>query len=163
MQRLFELRVAKINEKWMIQQGGYEVGASHYPLMILVHSSFFIVLILEVFLYERTLSPLWGFFLLLFLLAQAGRFWCLFSLGKFWNTKIMVLPNVDVVKKGPYRFIRHPNYLIVTIELLTLPLLFNAFFTAITFTLLNVWMLSIRIPIEEKALKDLTNYSDVFN
>lgn len=162
-QRLIELLVAKENEKWIVQQGGYEVGASHYPLMILLHSSFFIIFILEVILFERTLSPLWGFFLILFLLAQVGRFWCLFSLGKFWNTKIMILPNVNVVKKGPYKFLRHPNYLIVALELLTLPLLFNAYFTAIIFTLLNIWMLSIRIPIEEKALRELTNYSDAFH
>ena len=81
------------------------------------------------------------------------RIWCLTSLGKFWNTKIIVLPVLDVVIKGPYKFIRHPNYLIVTIELLVLPLLFSAYFTAIVFSLLNVWMLSVRIPAEEKALK----------
>lgn len=161
-QRLVELIVAKENEKWIVRQGGYEVGATHYPFMILLHSSFFIVLIAEVMAFDRSLSPIWGVFLALFLLAQIGRLWCLFSLGKFWNTKIMILPNANVVKKGPYKFIRHPNYVIVAIELLTLPILFNAYFTAVIFTLLNLWILSVRIPIEEKALKEATNYSTLF-
>lgn len=161
-QRLIELVVARRNEKWMIQQGGYEVGRSHYPMMIMLHSSFFIFLILEVLLMNRDLSRFFVFLLVLFLLTQAGRLWCLLSLGKLWNTKIMIIPGINVVKKGPYRFLKHPNYVIVGIELIILPLLFNAYFTAIIFTLLNLWMLSVRIPIEEKALKEATNYSTQF-
>ena len=90
------------------------------------------------------------------------RIWCLTSLGKFWNTKIIILPGADVVIKGPYKFIRHPNYLIVTTELLVLPLLFSAYFTAIVFSILNIWMLSVRIPTEERALKEVTNYKEEF-
>lgn len=161
-QRLVELLIARENAKWIIKQGGYEVGASHYPIMVLMHSTFFIFLIAEVKVFNHHLSPVWILFLSLFLLAQAGRFWCLFSLGKFWNTKIMILPNAKVVNKGPYQLMRHPNYLIVTVELLALPLIFNAFATAIIFTLLNIWMLSIRIPMEEKALREVTNYSKLF-
>lgn len=161
-QRLIELVVAKRNEKWILSQGGYEVGAAHYPFMVLMHCSFFIVLIVEINLFGRVLSPIWGLLLPLFLLAQVGRVWCLASLGKFWNTKILILPNVNVISKGPYQKIRHPNYLIVTIELLTLPLLFNAYFTAIIFLFLNLCMLSVRIPIEEKALLKATNYEQMF-
>lgn len=157
-QRLIELIIAKRNERWMLQNGGYEVGASHYPFMILLHSSFFIALYSETIFFNSGVSPLWGILLPLFLLIQIGRVWCLYSLGKFWNTKIIILPGANIVKKGPYQMIRHPNYLIVTIELLILPLLFNAFLTAVVFSLLNWWMLSIRIPIEENALTEATNY-----
>lgn len=157
LQRLVELAVAKRNEKWIVSEGGYEVGAAHYPWMILLHSSFFIALLAEVLLVNPGISSIWGFLLPLFLLVQAARIWCLCSLGRFWNTKIMILPHATIVKKGPYRIIRHPNYLVVTMELIILPLLLNAYFTAILFTLLNIWMLSVRIPVEEKALTKMTN------
>lgn len=161
-QRLVELIIARRNEIWMRSQGAFEAGAKHYPLMVLMHVAFFISLLVEVSVFERPLSPFWVALLTLFLIAQVGRIWCLTSLGKFWNTKIIILPDADVVRKGPYLFIRHPNYLIVTTELLVLPLLFSAYFTAITFSLLNIWMLSIRIPAEEKALKEATNYKEEF-
>lgn len=161
-QRLIELMIAKRNEKYILQQGGFEVGANHYPFMVAMHSLFFIILLGEILLLNRDLSFLWLFFLAVFLLMQIGRFWCLYSLGPFWNTKIIILPKAKVVKKGPYRYVKHPNYLIVTIELLVIPLLFNAFFTAILFTLFNIFILSIRIPLEEKALKKATNYQEVF-
>ena len=162
IQRLVELMIARRNEKWMLRQGAYESGARHYPLMVMMHIAFFLSLLLEVSIGNRTLSPFWIALLTLFILAQVVRIWCLASLGRFWNTKIIILPGADVVKKGPYRFIRHPNYLIVTTELLVLPLLFSAYFTAILFSLLNVWMLSVRIPVEEKALKEATNYEEKF-
>lgn len=163
IQRLIELIVASKNEKWMRSQGAFEVGADHYPVMVLMHTGFFVTLLLEVTVLDRPLSPIWLVLLTIFLIAQVMRIWCLISLGKYWNTKILVLPGADVVKKGPYRWIRHPNYLIVTVELLTLPLLFGAYFTAILFTVLNLWMLSVRIPAEENALKEVTNYKEKFS
>jgi len=163
LQRLIELFVAKRNEKWMLGQGAFEAGADHYPIMVTMHITFFMSMLLEVLVIGRTLSPFWILLLGIFLLAQAARIWCLLSLGKFWNTKIIILPGADVIRRGPYRWVRHPNYLIVTIELLVLPLLFGAYFTAILFSLLNVWMLSVRIPAEEKALKEATNYRETFS
>lgn len=163
IQRLVELFVAKRNEKWMLRQGAFEAGARHYPLMVMMHITFFLSLPLEVSIVDRSLSPFGPALLTVFLIAQVARVWCLSSLGKFWNTKILILPGADVVQKGPYRFIRHPNYVIVTTELLVLPLLFNAYFTAIVFSLLNLWMLSVRIPVEEKALKKATNYKEKFS
>ncbi|MHA6258287.1 isoprenylcysteine carboxyl methyltransferase family protein [Sporosarcina sp. CAU 1771] len=163
LQRLVELVMAKRNEKWMRNQGAFEVGASHYPFMILMHSAFFLSLILEVTAIGKSISPFWVPLLLGFLVAQIGRVWCLVSLGKFWNTKILILRGANVIRKGPYRLIRHPNYLIVSIELLLLPLIFEAYFTAIVYSILNVWMLSIRIPMEEQALKEATNYSKLFS
>jgi len=163
LQRLIELFIARRNEKWMLGQGAFEAGAAHYPIMVSMHIAFFISLLLEVVVLGRTLSPFWMVLLGIFLLVQMARIWCLLSLGKFWNTKIIILPGAAVVRRGPYRWIRHPNYFIVTIELLVLPLLFGAYFTAVLFSLLNVWMLSVRIPAEEKALKDATNYRETFS
>lgn len=162
LQRLIELLIAKRNEKWLRSQGAFEAGAGHYPVMVAMHITFFISLIIEVTFFNRPLSAFWLVFLILFIIAQVFRIWCLTSLGRFWNTKIIILPGADVIQKGPYRFIRHPNYVVVTIELLVLPLLFSAYFTALIFTLLNLWMLSVRIPAEEKALKEVTNYKKQF-
>ena len=158
VQRLVELLIAKRNEKSMRAKGAYEVGASHYPFMILLHTSFFISLIIEVIYFKFIVIP--DFVLLAFFgLLQLLRVWCLISLGTFWNTKIIILPGANVVAKGPYAYIRHPNYLVVCLEILVLPLMFQAYITAICFTILNFIILSVRIPIEENALKEATNYT----
>lgn len=99
----------------------------------------------------------------MFLLVQAGRIWALTSLGEFWNTKIIVLPEARPIKRGPYRYLKHPNYVIVSIELLVIPLLFHAYMTAVIFTILNGYLLSIRIPAEEQALAQLTEYKTTMN
>lgn len=122
----------------------------------------FLFLIIEVVTNNIGPSPLFPLFFLLFLLVQALRIWCIRSLGPFWNTKILILPGAEVVRKGPYSFMRHPNYAVVSLEILLLPIMFQAYFTAFCFTLLNITMLSVRIPIEEKALRDATNYNHVF-
>ncbi|MFS0690946.1 isoprenylcysteine carboxylmethyltransferase family protein [Sporosarcina sp. 179-K 8C2 HS] len=162
LQRIIELFIAKRNEKWMKSQGAFEAGSSHYPYMVAMHIFFFIALITEVLFFQRQLSAIWPIWLAIFLAAQLLRIWCLTSLGKFWNTKIIVLPNAHVVRKGPYKWLRHPNYMIVATELLVLPLLFNAFITAVVFSLLNIWMMSVRIPTEEQALRKATNYTEEF-
>jgi methyltransferase len=157
-QRIIELVIAKRNEKWMKGQGAVEFGKGHYPYIVLMHAMFFISLFSEVFFGSKALSPLWPWLLAVFVLTQAVRVWALASLGKYWNTKIIVLPNANIIKKGPYQLIQHPNYLVVTIELIIIPMMFEAYATSILFTLLNVVILSIRIPAEEKALKQLTEY-----
>ncbi|NRG48081.1 hypothetical protein HRF87_25665 [Bacillus sp. CRN 9] len=161
-QRMVELFIARRNEKWMKSRGALEFGQNHYPLIVMVHSLFFIVLIIEVAFFEKQPSPYWPLLLVLFALTQAGRFWALASLGKFWNTKIIVLPHADVVKKGPYRWLKHPNYLIVALEFIVIPLVFQAYYTAVVFTMLNIVIMSIRIPAEEYALKQLTAYEEAF-
>lgn len=163
LQRIVELRIAKKNEKWMKANGGFEIGQKHYKYIVLVHVMFFISLIFEVTVLDKSVSSLWLLFLLFFTLAQALRVWSLLSLGRFWNTKIIIVPNVNIISKGPYKFIRHPNYLVVVIELLVIPLIFNAFWTAILFSVLNMIVLSIRIPAEEQALMRETNYKAVFH
>lgn len=163
LQRLIELFIARKNEAWMKSQGGIEVGQSHYRYMVILHICFFISLLLEVFLFNRISSSAWSILLIGFILTQIGRVWVILSLGRYWNTKIIVLPQANVVKKGPYRFLKHPNYVIVSLELIIIPLMFQAYFTAVLFTLLNTLILSIRIPAEEKALLELTEYGEVFS
>jgi methyltransferase len=162
IQRLLELGIARRNEKWMKERGAIEFGMKHYQFIVLMHSLFFVVFIFEKVTFSRELSSFWPLLAAVFVCAQLIRVWAISSLGTFWNTKIIVLPNVEVVRKGPYRFIKHPNYLVVSIELLVVPLMFGAYVTACLFTLLNVIMLSIRIPAEEKALRELTEYEGSF-
>jgi methyltransferase len=162
IQRLTELMVAKKNEQWMKSQGALEFGEGQYFFIVLIHSLFFVFYIGEVVYFDKNISPLWPSLLILFLLAQAGRIWALKSLGPYWNTKIIVLPNANIVKKGPYRYIKHPNYLIVATEFMIIPLMFQAYFTAVLFTILNAIILRIRIPAEENALMQLTAYEEAF-
>lgn len=161
VQRIAELLHAKRNEQWMKARGAFEVGKNHYKFIVLMHSLFFLSLIIEVILFEKGISAYFSFFLVLFILTQIARVWTIRSLGKYWNTKIIILPNKIAVSKGPYNYVRHPNYVIVVVEILVIPLLFNAFFTALVFSILNMIALTIRISAEERALMSRTNYRDV--
>jgi methyltransferase len=160
IQRLAEVKIAKKNEKTLRSKGAVEAGSSHYKWMVTMHASFFLFLFTEV-MFFNAISPTWWMIpFVLFLIAQVIRVWAITSLGVFWNTKIILLPGAEVVAKGPYRFIRHPNYLVVTLELLVIPLIFGAYVTALLFTILNILMLRVRIPAEEKALMELTDYEN---
>ncbi len=159
-QRVLELGIARRNEQWILSQGAVEYGQEHYKYMVSLHVAFLASLLLEVIVYDKTLSAFWPAILTLFILTQALRIWAIQSLGRFWNTKVLILPDASIVKSGPYKFLRHPNYTIVVLEIMLIPLMFNAYFTAIVFTLLNAWMLSVRIPLEERVLSDMTtNYA----
>ncbi|WP_108671181.1 isoprenylcysteine carboxyl methyltransferase family protein [Peribacillus acanthi] len=162
LQRAIELGIAKSNEKWMKKNGGVEFGQTHYIWMIAMHTLFFISLFMEVTLFHKSPSRIWLLLLIVFILAQIIRVWALYSLGRYWNTKIIVIPNANIVKKGPYRYLRHPNYLIVALEIAVVSLLFNAVFTFVLFSFANAVMMLVRIPMEEQALRTLTNYSDHF-
>lgn len=161
-QRVVELFIANSNERWMKEQGAKEYGQNHYRFMVLIHVGFFISLIVEIFIMNRSLHPYWPLLLIFFIIVQIGRVWVISSLGKYWNTKIIVLPGAEVVKKGPFKYMRHPNYFIVTIELLVIPLLFQAYVTACVFFILNQVILMVRIPLEERALKENTDYDTYF-
>jgi methyltransferase len=148
--RLTEVLVARRNEKWMLQQGAVVYGASHYPYMILLHTLFFVSLLVEYWYrqpmhYSSTLIII--YILLLFI-----KLWVVSSLGKYWNTKIIRIPNTKLVNKGPYRYIKHPNYIIVVAEIVLIPLCFHLYFTAICFSILNAIMLYVRIRVENKTL-----------
>ncbi len=158
IQRLCELVLAKKNERWMKERGAEEYGKRHYWVMVLIHISFFASLILEVTWLHREINPYWPLFFFIFLLAQAARIWIISTLGRYWNTKIIVLPGAKSVKKGPFKYTKHPNYLMVTVELLMIPAIFQAYITAAVFFVLHFLILSVRIPIEEKALRKHTDY-----
>lgn len=163
VQRIVELLIAKRHTQWMKARGGKEFGAEHYPLIVFVHVLFFVSMAVEVFAFKRTMPSWWWGPFTLFLIAQLLRYWCIRSLGRFWNTRIVVLPQAKVVHRGPYRFMRHPNYAVVTLELLSLPLIFGAYVTCIAISLLNMAVLKfVRIPAEERALSALTNYREEF-
>ncbi len=151
-QRLFEMKIAKRNERWMLARGGIKVGEAHYKWFLMLHTLFFISIMLEAGLYREETFSLNMILLAVFISAQLARIWCIASLGRFWNTKIIVLPRVALIRKGPYKYVKHPNYIIVAIELFIIPLLFGAYLTAILFPLLHLLLLKIRIPLEERAL-----------
>ena len=154
VQRLLELRLAKRNAARIRRLGGYEIGSSHYKYIVLLHGLFLLSLVLEVRLTQPEVPPVWWPIpFALFVLAQFLRYWCMYTLGHHWNTRIFILPGAPPVKRGPYRFLRHPNYLVVAVEFVTLPLAFNAWFTALFFSLANAWLLlRVRIPLEEQAV-----------
>ncbi|MGM0873922.1 MAG: isoprenylcysteine carboxyl methyltransferase family protein [Bacillota bacterium] len=163
VQRITELFIAKRNEKWMLNRGGVEHGREHYPFIVALHVLFLLFLLLEVSIFKKELTELWYFLVPILVLTQLIRYWSVFSLGNYWNTKIIIVPNEQVVSKGPYQYMRHPNYVVVAVEILLIPLLFQAYVTALLFTLLNFVMMTIRIPTEEKALQKHTNYHEAFN
>ncbi len=150
-QRLFELVIAKSNEKWMKARGGIETGQGHYKWFVILHILFFISIISEIS-FNHTTPKLSYSVLAVLLFIQLFRVWCMRSLGRFWNTKIIVLPGVALIRKGPYKHMKHPNYFIVGLELFIIPLLFGAYITSIIFPLLHILLLMVRIPSENKLL-----------
>ena len=149
IQRLSELLIARRNEKWLLSQGAVQYGQSHYPFMIAMHTLFIVSIIVEFNL--RGGTAISWLFLGIFLVVLAFKFWALSSLGKYWNTKIYRISGVYPVKRGPYRFLKHPNYMEVVCEIVFIPLVFHLYYTAIIFTVLNAVMLSVRITVENRV------------
>lgn len=147
LQRLAELPIARANTRRLLAAGGHEVGASHYPFIVALHAGWLITL-----WWLAPGRPIDISFLLLFLLIEAGRVWVLRTLGNRWTTRIIVIPGEQLVAGGPYRFVRHPNYLVVIGEIAVLPLVFGLWHIAIIFSLLNAVMLTVRIRAENRAL-----------
>ncbi|WP_026676910.1 isoprenylcysteine carboxyl methyltransferase family protein [Fictibacillus gelatini] len=163
IQRVAELFLARRNEMKMRAKGAIEVGRAHYKWIVMLHIAFFLSLWFEVTVFRRTPPGWWPIPFTLYIIAQMLRIWTISSLGPYWNTKIIILPGASVIAKGPYLYLRHPNYLVVCIEIIVIPLLFQAYFTAILFTVFNASLLSIRIPEEERALEEATNYKYQFS
>lgn len=153
VQRVVELRIAKRNEAWAKEQGAREFGAKHYPLFFVLHGGWAVGWILETKWDGPELPAGFFVFAVLFVAAQGLRYWAIRSLGRRWNTRVLVLPSKAPLVGGPYGFIRHPNYLAVVIELAAVPLMVGAVWTAAAASVLNLLLLKlIRIPCEEKAL-----------
>lgn len=156
LERLAELVVSQRHLRWAKQRGGIETGRGHYPFMVLLHSALLGGCVLEVIALDRRFEPLLGWPMLTLVLAsQALRWWCVSTLGKQWNTRVVVVAGLPRVASGPYRWLRHPNYLAVVSEGIALPLVHGAWLTAATFTALNAVVLSVRIRCENAALAAL--------
>ncbi len=156
-ERLAELVVTKRNAAWSFANGGVERGQSHYPYMVVLHSGLLIACIAEVVIADRPFWPGLGWsMLVLVVVAQALRWWCITTLGRQWSTRVIVVPGAGRVVDGPYRWMQHPNYVAVVVEGIALPLVHMAWITATAFTLLNAVLLSVRLRVENEALAELT-------
>ncbi len=149
-QRLVELVYAGSNTRRLLAEGGIEHGASHYPLFILLHGGWLIAIAV----FARPPGEPNLVLLTAFILSQALRFWTLASIGRWWTTRIISAPHFLRVRRGPYRFLPHPNYTVVVIEIALLPMLLGAFWVAVVFTLLNAALLWWRIKIENIVLSE---------
>lgn len=147
-QRLGELVLARRNTRSLLARGAMEAGASHYPFIVTLHAAWLIGLWLLA--WNRPLN-LW--LLAVFVALQTARIWVIASLAGRWTTRIIILPGEPLVRRGPYRFVSHPNYLIVAAEMLVLPLAFRLAWYALIFSLLNLAMMAVRIRAENRALK----------
>lgn len=149
--RIGELILSRRNEIWLLQNGAIEYGQKHYPYIVALHVLFIVSLIVE---YSTTQTVSFNlFFLVFYFLLLIFKAWVITSLGKFWNTKIYHIPDFPLIENGVYKYIKHPNYLIVIAEIAIIPLVFHLYYTAIAFTVLNAIMLSVRIKEEDKVLK----------
>lgn len=152
-ERVAELVVARRNASWSRAHGGVAYGDGHYPVMVALHTGLLAGCLAETQLAPRPFQPLLGWpMLALTLGAQALRWWCISTLGPRWNTRVIVVPGLPLVSAGPYRLLRHPNYLAVVVEGLALPLVHGAWLTATGFTLLNLPLLAVRLRCENAAL-----------
>ena len=147
LQRIAELCWAGHNERALLAAGGAEYGRSHLPLIVLLHAAWLIGMWLLA--YDRPIAPL---FLAIVVILQIGRFWVLATLGRRWTIRVIVLPRERLVARGPYRWLRHPNYAVVTGEIAAVPLALGLPLYALVFSILNAAVLAIRIPAENAAL-----------
>ena len=155
-QRLLELLLSRRNERRVRARGAVERGRGHYPLIVALHALWIASTLVEGILRGPEVPALWPVPLALFLLAQALRYWAVFSLGESWNTRILVVPDAKLVRRGPYKYLDHPNYVVVVMEILAFPLIFGAWVTALVFTGLNAALLYVRIREENRALDELS-------
>jgi len=151
-ERIAELVVSLRNARWSFAHGGVEYGRAHYPFMVALHTGLLAACMVEAL--HRPFIPVLGWtMVVVVLLSQMLRWWCISVLGHQWNTRVIVVPGFRLVARGPYRWIRHPNYVAVVAEGIALPLVHTAWVTALVFTLLNIPLLAVRIRSEDAALK----------
>ncbi|MFJ1910994.1 isoprenylcysteine carboxyl methyltransferase family protein [Streptomyces sp. NPDC088147] len=152
-ERVAELVVARRNTRWSLARGAVERGRGHYPPMVALHTLLLLGCLAEVWLADRPFDPALGWpMAAVVLAAQALRWWCIRTLGPRWNTRVLVVPGLPLVTGGPYRLLRHPNYVAVAAEGIALPLVHGAWITALLFTVFNAVLLTIRIRCENRAL-----------
>lgn len=157
VERVAELVVSRRNLVWSRAHGGQEFGAGHYPAMVVLHTAFLVGCLAEVVLLDRPFLGRLGWPMLAIVVAAQGlRWWCIITLGRQWNTRVVVIPGAPRVAGGPYRFFPHPNYVAVVAEGFALPLVHTAWITAAVFTALNAVLLTTRIRAENAALEGLS-------
>lgn len=147
-QRLSELVLARRNTARLLAEGGVEHGRGHYPAIVVLHAAWLAALAAWA---PGPVEPAW---LAAFIVLQAGRLWVLASLGRYWTTRIVTMPGVPLVRRGPYRWLRHPNYLVVALEIPVLALALGLPGIALGFGIVNLAVLAWRIRIEERAIAD---------
>ncbi len=155
LQRLLELRLSRRHERLLRERGAVERGRGHYPPLVAMHALWLLSTLVEGLLRGPDVPALWPVPMTLFLLAQLLRYWAILSLGDYWNTRVLIVPGTTLVRRGPYRYLRHPNYVVVAVEITTLPLIFGAWVTALVFSALNAALLYVRIKTENRALAEL--------
>lgn len=155
VERLAELVTARRHTAWSLARGGREYGRGHYPAMVALHTALLVGCVVEPLAAGRPFVPLLGWSALAVVVAAQGlRWWCIAALGPRWNTRVLVVPGLPLVERGPYRVLRHPNYVAVVAEGAALPLVHSAWVTALGFTVLNLALLRVRIGCEDAALTD---------
>ena len=160
-ERVAELVVSRRNAAWSVAHGGVEHGRGHYPPMVVLHGALLLGAVVEVLVAGRPFIAWLGWpMLVVVLLTQALRWWCIRTLGPRWNTRVIVVPGLARVTGGPYRWLPHPNYVAVVVEGVALPLVHAAWITAVVFTVLNAVLLTVRIRVENAALATLTEAAD---
>ena len=156
-ERVAELVVSQRNLAWSRSRGGVEFGAGHYPVMVVLHTALLVGCLVEVAVADRPFLPWLGWpMLAIVIAAQALRWWCITTLGRQWNTRVVIVPGAQRVTGGPYRVTTHPNYVAVVAEGIALPLVHTAWITALVFTALNAALLATRINTENAALARLS-------
>lgn len=153
-QRLAELVIARSNTRRLKEMGGVEHAPGHYPFMVIVHGSWLVGL--WWFAPGQMIQPVW---LIAFFVMQLGRLWVLATLGRRWTTRIITVAGERLVSKGPYRFVSHPNYVVVVVEIAALPMAFGLYVFAAIFSLLNALILIVRIRAENAALRQIASLS----
>jgi len=163
VQRLAEMRRSARNEHRILEAGGREYASGQFRVMKLLHTAWFLAMLAEVFGLQRPFHPVLAIAAaLVFLMGQALRYAAITTLGERWTVRVMILPGAQPIHHGIYRFIRHPNYLGVMLEIGAVPLLHSAYLTAIVFSIANALLLAWRIYTEEAALKAHNGYEQVF-
>jgi methyltransferase len=153
VERVVELVVSRRHLRWAKARGGMQYGRGHYPFMVAVHVGLLGGALIEVWLAGRPFIPVLGVPMIALVLAsQALRWWCVRTLGPQWNTLVVIVPGLPLVGAGPYRWLRHPNYVAVVVEGFALPLVHTAWLTALLFAVANGVVLAVRIRVENTAL-----------
>jgi len=156
LQRLIELLIARYNTRRLLEEGAKEHGARHYPVIVVLHMAWIASLVIFV----PYNAPLNWLLLAVFVVLQLARVWVLMSLGRYWTTRIITVPDEPLVRRGPFRWVSHPNYMVVEAEIIVVPLIAGAWELAVVFGALNALVLAWRIRLEEQALAPRRNQAN---